>query len=189
MYGLLVTSNTEEYVKLSGGFQKYKLPSMLSQFQHIDKEKLTISVSIEGGVCFPDILFQDGIYFISNKFKTILDNADIDYIKYKKVDIINNELGIQEFMYIMIVPAIDCFNIDVLDTENREFNWYFNGNFTPIISVDDIKISKKCINSNKLGYVSIFKIFGIDNCNIYLTQTMHDILKQSCLIGLMLYKI
>lgn len=161
-------SNCEDYAKLIGPFSDFKFHCQKSQLQFLDKNTIELSISDDGGIKIPDIIYQEGLFFISNKFKEILQCEKIDYVNYKKVEIIDHDLGIKEVMFILIPPIIDCLDIDNID---QAIEWDYNQGLVPLLDIQNVKI-----RSDLIGRFSIFKVFGVLGNFIYITSELYNIL-------------
>lgn len=179
-YILKSISNAEEYVVLTGDFSMLKRPCMRSEYQFLDKKTIRIGVSEDGGLEIPDVIFQDGIWFISDKIKDAFDNYGIDYVFYKKAEIVSDKYGIFENFWIMVPPRIDCLDIDESDYDN---DWDFNDGLIPNMEVRKISISGKLT-----GRFEIFKIIGINDFNIYVSSGIRDVLTSMSASGITIIK-
>lgn len=176
IYVIKTLSLAEEYIQLEGDISKYRIPSMKSELQYIDKNEITMGISVNGGFEVPDIISKDGITFISNRFKQAFDEEHIDYLFYKKVNIISDLFGIHETFWILIPPRIDCLD---LDESKIDFNWDYENGLIPMFQAEKIVILKKM-----LGRFEVFKIAGIQDNNIYLTEKVCNKLRSLNLEGI-----
>ncbi len=187
MYILQTTSNTEEYILLEGGFSaELRKASQNSQIQHVDKSEITMHVSNKRGRSIPDITYQDSIILISSRFKSILDRIGIDYVFYKKVYIVGENFGIDEVFYILIPPMVNCIDLNSLPDDAAEElkNWDASRSITPMIDVDDFEILESA-----LGRFEMFKVFGILDDDIYITDSLYEKLKKENLDGIYFYEV
>lgn len=171
MFTLKTTSNTEEYIELDVDFEEYKQASFFNELQHIDSSEITVEISREGGLKIPDIIYHNEIILISNKFKSVLDRLKVDYIFYKKVNLKSSDLGIDEKFYMIIVPRVDC-----IDLENA--NWDYSEGLIPMMDINKVEIIP-----SQLGRYKIFKVFGVLDNNIYFTDDICEKLKKENLDG------
>lgn len=168
IYILKTLSEAEEYIKLKGNLAQLKEACIKSEIQYLSHENITFQVSEQGGLEIPDIICQEGIWFVSSQIKELLDSEGIDYIFYKPADIVSDKYGIHENFWIMVPPRIDCIDLDKSKV-NRE--WDFEEGLVPILDADNIQIMPKL-----LGRFEIFKIFGIADNNIYIKERIYQIL-------------
>lgn len=180
-YTLKSISNADEYIVLAGDFLKIKRPCMRSEYQFLDKKTIRLEISEDGGLEIPDVIFQDGIWFISDKIKDAFDNYGIDYVFYKKAEIVSNKFGIFENFWIMVPPRIDCLDIDESDLDN---DWDFNDGLIPNMEFTKISISPKLT-----GRFEIFKIIGINDYNIYISSGVNDLISSISASGVTTIKL
>ncbi len=166
---------------LSGDFFSIKRYCVKSEPQFLDRKPVTFEISDNGGLEIPDVICQEGIWFVSDKMKDILDNRGADHIFYKKAEIVSKKFGIFENFWIMVVPRIDCLDIDESVLDN---NWDFSDGIIP-----NMNFEKICISPKLIGRYEIFKIIGINDFNIYVTQEMRDVLLNQDLTGFTAFKI
>lgn len=174
-------SNAEEYIVLSGNFSDLKVHCMRSELQFLDRRPVRFEISENGGMDIPDFILQDNIWFISDKVKDTLDNCGVDYVFYKKAEIVCEKFGIFENYWIMVPPRIDCIDIDKSDFDNE---WDFNDGLIP-----NMNYKKIAISPGMIGRFEIFKIVGVNDYNIYITPHMYEVLSSKAFSGLALFKI
>lgn len=180
-YILKSTSNAEEYVVLSGDFFKLKRPCMRSELQFLDKSPVRFQISENGGLEVPDVILQEGVWFIADRVKDTLDNFGVDYVFYKKAEIVSDKFGIYETYWIMVPPRIDCLDLDESDLDDK---WDFSDGLIP-----NMNFRKITISPGMTGRYDMFKITGINDCNIYITSKMYDVLSSESFSGLALFKL
>lgn len=154
---------------------------MRSEYQFLDRKPVRFDISEDGGLELPDVILQENVWFISDKVKDTLDNYGVDYVFYKKAEIVCDKFGIFENYWIFVPPRIDCLDIDESDLDNE---WDFHDGIIPNIGFRKITIS-----SGRIGRYEIFKIMGIDDYNIYITPHMFEVLSSKSFSGLALFKI
>lgn len=180
-YILKSTSNAEEYALLSGDFSDLKKPCMKSEYQFLNKKPVTFNISDAGGLELPDVIMQEGIWLISDKVKNTFDEFGVDYVFYKKANIVDKKFGVSEIYWIMVPPRIDCLDID---ESNIDTSWDFRDGVVP-----NLNFSRIVISSRMLGRYDIFKIIGINDYNIYVTQKMYKVLSSKKFSGITLMKL
>lgn len=181
IYVLKTLSAAEEYIQIEGNITDIKIPLLKSELQYLNKEKIVFDISEEGGLEIPDALYYDGSFLVSDKFKRLLDSLNIDYIFWKPADIHSEQFGIHETFWIMVPPRIDCLDIDesVYNTK-----WDFQDGLLPMLEVEKIIVDPKLI-----GRFHLFKILGVLDNNIYVTNQLVEKLKPYHLKGVCFFKL
>lgn len=175
IYALKAFSSAEEYIHLEGEFAQFRLPCMKSEIQFLNRDEVTVSIALEGGLEVPDLIFQDGIHFVSDYFRKLMDKEHIDYVFYKKIRAVSDLLGIHETFWMIIPPRIDCVDLEqsVVNTE-----WDFENGLVPGLEAEKLVLSEKM-----LGRFQIFKVAGILDNNIYLTEQLMERMQAARLEG------
>ena len=175
IYVLKTFSNAEEYIRPDGDVHSCRLPAMMSELQFLDRSEIWLGLSDDGGLEIPDVLVYDGILFVSDRLKQAMDEFRVDYVFYKKTNIASQRLGIRETFWMMIPPRLEC-----LDTERSIFdgNWHFEDGLIPRLRADKI-----VVDVSRLGRYKIFKIAGLLDDNVYLTEELCQYLKGKSLEG------
>ena len=168
IYVLKSLSNAEEYIKINGNISNIKIPVMKSEIHHLDKKTIEFSISDEGGLSIPDLIYYEGIFLFSNKLKQALDERNIDYVFWKKADVNSEQFGIHESFWIIVPPRIDCIDIDKSDLN---FEWDFEGGLLPMLEANKIVIQNKLV-----GRFEVFKLLGIMDNNIYITSKLREVI-------------
>lgn len=185
MVGIYVLKSmmiAEEYIKLDADFSGIKIPCIKSEFQFLDRTPLEITISDEGGLEIPDVIYQDGMWLISTQLKECLERFGCDYVFYKQVKILSDKFGIHETFWIIVPPRIDCLDLD--DSIIKEKQWDFEDGLVPSFECEKIKIMVK-----NLGNYAIFKILGILDNNIYVTEELFQAIHSLHLEGIEFIKI
>lgn len=166
IYILKCLTNAEEYIKVEGDIGKIKIPILNSEIHKLTEDKLELGISEEGGLEIPDVLYYEGILFVSNQIKELMNINNANYIFWKEVDIKSEKYGIHEKFWIMVPPRIDCIDIDrsIIDFSS----WHFADGIIPVFEFSSISIVKKM-----LGRFEVFKILGILDNNIYVTEKIY----------------
>lgn len=137
-----------------------------SWFQFLDDKLIEINISESGGIEYPDLIIQEDVPLISEKMKQLLDKEDIKYIFYKPVDIIDNYEKRKTRYYLAIPIRIDCLDYDKsIYDEECEF------------------AEQICIDEDKVGDAQIFKLRGLGNNEIIITEELFKILDSADLEG------
>lgn len=181
IYVMKCLSGAEEYIQLNGDVSKLKVHIIKSEIQYLDNNKIVMDISDEGGMEIPDILYYEGITFVSSRFKEFMDFECIDYVFWKQADIHSEKYGIHETFWILVPPRIDCIDLDesIVNTE-----WDFSDGLIPMLSTDKIVIQSKMT-----GRFMIFKISGIMDNNIYVKKEFFEKAKLMEFEGIIFYKL
>ncbi|MGL5356210.1 MAG: imm11 family protein [Cetobacterium sp.] len=135
-----------------------------SWFQFLDKSLIKIEVSDYGGIEYPDLIIQDNIPIVSIKIKNILIKSKIKYLFIKSIDICDTKK--RERYYLVVPPRIDC-----LDYKKSEYD-------------SEIEYASKIvIDFNKVGDADMFRLKGIGNREIIVTERLFNLLNKEKLEG------
>ena len=172
-------SNTcvEEYAKPGKSLQVLERGCLNSEFQFLDKSPLTVEISEDGGLQFPDFLLYGCIPLVSSRFKEVLDGFGVDYLFYKQIRLVFPPLGIHSVYWLALPPRIQCLDLkkSMIDIEDNEF----------ILPYEKMREAKKiAINEDETGRYHIFKLAGVVNQDIIVTETLKNVLLESCLENL-----
>ena len=172
-------SNTcvEEYAKPGKSLQVLERGCLNSEFQFLDKSPLTVEISEDGGLQFPDFLLCGCIPLASSRFKEVLDCFGVDYLFYKQIRLVFPPLGIHSVYWLALPPRIQCLDLkkSMIDIEDNEF----------ILPYEKIREAKKiAINEDETGRYHIFKLAGVVNQDIIVTETLKNVLSGSSLENL-----
>ncbi len=162
--------HAEEYVTLDDSIQELKRGCLNSEFQFLDKAPLEVGVVDEGGIEFPDFIYQNHIPLISDRFKAVLDKLQIDNLFYKKIYITCEITGAREIYWLALPPRINCLNYDK-SIVNEVLGY-----------AEEI-----VIDGNNVGNYHIFKLQGVSNQEIYITKDLKEILEKQNLEGVVFY--
>lgn len=175
IYRLAALSNAEECIRLEGGPAGIRLPYMRGELQFLDQSELNLNISDQGGIDAMDVICQDGLLFVSDSFKQALDEEGIDYVYYKKANAASPQLGIYETYWLTLPPRLDCLN-----TEDSVFDrdWDLADGLIPMLRAEKVVILEK-----RLGRFRIFKIAGLADNDVYLTQDLYESLCHKDLDG------
>lgn len=165
------SKNVEEYVSIVDGTKEMAKACQMSEFQYLDARPLIIEVDKDSGRIFQDFIYDQGVPVISDKVKECMDALGIDYLFFKKLILTKKELGIEEVYWLALPPRINCLN-----REQSEIDEMLN-------VADEI-----VINDAKVGRFEIFKLAGVGNLEIIITERIAKALKEMKLIGLHIYQ-
>lgn len=171
-YVLEASENVEEYVSAIEGTREMAQACQMSEFQFLDLKAISIEVDSDSGRVFQDFLYDSGVPLISERMKECLDELQIDYLFYKKILLTKKRQGIEEIYWLALPPRINCLNRELSDIDE-------------LLNVaDDI-----VINEERVGRYEIFKLSGVGNIDIIISERLAQILKEKNLIGLHVNKL
>ena len=176
-YRMYANTCVEEYVKPGKSIQVLERGCLNSEFQFLDKGPLAVELSEEGGLQFPDFLLCGCIPLVSLRFKEVLDGFDVDYLFYKQIRLFFPLLGIHSVYWLALPPRIQCLDLkkSMIDIEDNEF----------ILPYEKMREAKKIvINEDETGRYHIFKLAGVVNQDIIVTETLKNVLSESSLENL-----
>ncbi len=158
--------NAEEYMRIVFDTSEIKIPAIKAEYQFLDKSEITAGLSKDSGFEIPDFVTINGIHIISDYLKQILEKEMLDYIFYKKINLIDEKYGIHEKFWITVVPRIDC--LDIKKSEVK-CEWDFEDGLVPVLRAERIEIISKMV-----GRYKMFRIFGVEDNNIYITGGLYN---------------
>lgn len=180
-YILKSLSEAEEFIKIKGSVAKIKIPVMKSEIHHLDKKRIMFDISEEGGLEIPDLIYQEGVFLLSDRIKQRFDAVGIDYVFWKEADIHSEQFGIHETFWVIVPPRIDCID---LDKSELNLQWNFEEGLLPMLE------SRKIVIQPELtGRFQVFKILGVMDNNIYVEEELYEAMNQYELKGITFIKI
>ena len=171
-YVMAAVNCIEDYVVLGEVPERFSSACLKSEFQFIDKNPVSIELSAEGGNVFPDFIYQNQIPLISDRLKNFFDSLKIDYLFYKKVNLTKEQLGIEEPYWLALPQRIDC-----LDRNKSEIDDFFN------------EAEKIVVNDNQVGRFEIFKLSGVINSEIIISERIANLLEKEKFKGINIYSL
>lgn len=171
-YILDSSRNVEEYISVIDGTKEMVKACQLSEFQFFDTKPVKIEVDEQRGRIFQDFLYDKGVPIVSDRMKECLESLGVDYLFYKKVLLTKSEVGIEEIYWLALPPRINCLN--------RE-----ESKIDKILNVADEIV----INEDKVGRYEVFKLAGVGNLEIVLSEKVANTLINEKFIGLHIYNI
>ena len=171
-YVMEASSNVAEYIRIREFPEEIRLACSLSEFQYIDRSILYLELDENSGNICQDIIYSEGVLLISERVKDFFDSLKIDYLFYKKTVIEQPETGREEFYWLTVPFRINC-----LDWEESEID--------PVLESAD----KIVIDDEKTGRFDIFKLGGVTNFEIILTEKLADEMKKQDFSGIHIYRI
>ncbi len=157
----------EEYVSVSDELKDISLICSASEFQHLTKEPRTVELKDASGKIWPDFINENGIPLISDKMKLFLVQNGVDYLFYKKIIFRRSK---EEYVYWLALPErISCLNLDES-------------------VIDDLfgTVEHFAINEDKIGRYEIFKLKGVTNLEIIVTESLAEKIKSQKFTGVYL---
>ena len=141
-----------------------------SEFQFLDKAPLNVEISDEGGLYFPDFILSGTIPLISTAVKRVFESFGVDYVFFKPINLTSTELGRNENFWLALPPRINCLDWErsIIETEDNKFA-------PPIELIREAK--KFFIDENQIGRYDIFKLAGVVNQEIIVTEKLKDALE------------
>lgn len=175
-------SCVEEYAVPGAEIFELERGCLTSEFQFLDKSPLSVEISDEGGVYFPDFIVEGTIPLVSTAIKKVLDKFGVDYLFYKPIQLTYSELGRAENYFLALPPRINCLDTSksVIEVEQNEF----------ILPIELIREAKKiCIAENQIGRYDIFKLAGVVNQEIIVTERLKNALAAGNFENLFFYEL
>ena len=167
-YVMYAETAVEEYFKPDDTLKDELMEGCLySEFQYLDHKPLESEISEDGGMEFPDFITAGCVPFISDRFKRLLDDLQVDNLFYKPIAFTFSPLGLKEYYYLALPPRINCLNWDEsgVQTEENEF-------LAPtelMREAEDI-----VINEYAVGNYKIFKLANVTNQEIIVTEEIKN---------------
>lgn len=126
-----------------------------STFQFVERDLQELLLDDQSGQRIPDFICDphNNVPLISDKMKRIFDECDIRYLFYKRVKLVRKKDGFSKRYWLAIPPRIDCIHLDKSCIDSM---WN--------------KATKITIDPKKVGNYDIFKISGVSNQEIIVTD-------------------
>lgn len=166
-YILEASMNVSDYVSVKEGTKGFVKACQMSEFQFLDSSPINIEVDAESGKVFQDFIYDRGVPLVSDKLKDCLDELGVDYLMYKKIILTKSKLGIEEIYWLALPPRINCLNRDKSEIDE-------------MLNVAEEIV----INKDRVGRFDIFKLAGVGNLEIIITEKAAEKFKNEGLIGL-----
>ena len=152
----------DDYIKIEFSLDEFNwLACLKSEFQYLDHSIISVEVDEDSGEIFQDFVYLSGVLLISDRLKNLFDSLGIDYLFYKKVLLTKKNIGREEDYWLTVPERIDC-----LDKENSEIN--------ARRKAKSIKIEE-----DKTGRYEIFKLAGVVNPEIIISERIATALRDS----------
>ena len=161
----------EEYAAPGADIFELKRGCLNSEFQFLDHSPLSVEISDEGGIYFPDFILKGTIPLISTAMKRTLDKFGVDYLFYKPIQLTYSALGRAENYFLALPPRINCIDTSksIIEVEKNDF-------ILPTELIREVK--KICIAENQIGRYDIFKLAGVVNQEIIITEKLKTALAE-----------
>lgn len=177
-FELYADTCVEDYISLDENSfdEKFLNACHRSEFQHLDRKNLEAEISADGGLTFPDFFICGGcVPLVSEKFRRLLDRAQVDNLFFKPITLTFEPLGLAEHFHLALPPRINCLDREesVIDVEENEF----------ALPEELLKTVKKIvIDPRKTGNYKIFKLPPFfTNTEIIVTDELKNFLEEQSL--------
>ena len=144
-----------------------------SEFQHLDSTPITLEVSGDAGVEFPDFLEQDGYVLLSNTFKEFLEEFARTTCFFSRIIIEDELMGRKELYWLTVVDRITCLSSSSEYDEELSFKY----------------LTKVVLDKNKVGYYDFFKIKEDGDNSIFITKSFKEKIEKKNFNGLNIIKL
>ena len=145
-----------------------------SEFQFITKDIGCFIIDEGSGNDLPDFILdsRNNVPLISERLKKVFDSLEIKNLYYQRVKLERKTDNLSESYWLAVPPRIDC-----LDRDKSIIDTLWN------------KAEKVVIDPDKIGNYEIFKISGIVNNEIIVTDTIKAAVeKAGCTKGCIFFK-
>lgn len=169
-YEISTSSLIEGYLKLGSTLEDIDGYCARSDFQYLDRRPISVEVAAESGNVCQDFIYEISTPLISERVKDFFDDFGIDYLFYKRITLTRSNVGMREPYWLALPPRIDC-----LDIPRSE------------IDEDTMNAEQIVINTSKIGRYDIFKLAGVANLEIIVTEKLAKALEEKDFKGLFIY--
>lgn len=166
-YRLYAYTAVEEYAEPDDSIRDLDRACLTSEFQFLDRSAITVGLSDESGLQFPDFILSGPVPLVSVRFRSIFEQNGIDNLYYKPIQLVADTLGIAEQYWLALPPRINCLDLERSIIEVEE-NRYLPENQRMRT------VKKPVISSVAVGNYMIFKLAGVVNQDIYITENLHQ---------------
>lgn len=168
IYIIKALSIAEEYIQIQCDFSGIREASRKSEFQFLEKSKMEVVASDEGGIEFPDLIVHDDIFLFSDIIISKIRKEIEDYVFIKPIEIQSEVIGKSELYWMVVPPRIDCLDID---NSEVEYDWDFDLGIIPVLHCN-----RTIIDESLIGRYQMFKVAGTDDNNIYIVGSLYKIM-------------
>ena len=165
-YRMAAHTNVEDFVRPGEQIQPIAFACQTSSFQFLDHAPLAVEISEDGGMTFPDFLYNDGIPLVSYAFKRVLDTQGVDNLFYKPIDLVDAATGIHEEYTLALPPRIRAVRKEDMHFEEEYEAWELN--------TDEYGIPRYKINALAVGNYRMFKLADVWNYDIIVTKDLKE---------------
>ena len=150
-----------------------------SAFQFLDHRPLTVEIDADGGLMYPDFLYNYDIPLISPRFKKVLEKRGVDNLFYKPVCLNSAALGRCEQYILALPPRINAVRrryTRLLDEDGDE------GEGRELVR-DEYGAAQYRINSSMVGNYHIFKLAEVCDTDIIVTRELKLAIERAALVN------
>ena len=135
-----------------------------STFQFVERNLHELLLDDQSGQLIPDFIcdLHNHVPLVSDKIKRVFDECDIRYLFYQRVKLVRKKDGFSERYWLAIPPRIDCMRLD-------------ESCIDPMWN----KATKIVIDPEKVGNCDIFKISGVSNQEIIITEQLKNAIEKA----------
>lgn len=169
-YRMTADTNVEDLVRAGEEIFSLATACQTSSFQFLDHRPLTVRIAEDGGLTFPDFLYDDGIPLISLGFKRLLDALGVDNLFYKPIDLTYAPLGRHEPYMLALPPRIRAVRKEymrLMDADGDESEGWE-------LRKDEYGVAHYRINASAVGNYRIFKLADVWDTDIIVTHEVKE---------------
>lgn len=177
-YGLDAAHSVEDFLQpnfRAEPFDALAIPCADSEFQFLDRKPLRIELepTVEtSGIIIPDFIYERGIPLISDRFKDLLEGADVDNLFVKKIILSKSNVGWEEIFWLALPPRIDCLDLDQCE-------------ISPMLR----RAQRLSIKPDRIGRYKMFKAAFVSNVDIILTEDLAETIRAEDLTGVHVFEL
>ena len=175
-------TSVEEYVVPGEEILPLERGCVNSEFQFLDRKPLEVEISEEGGKYFPDFILYRSIPLISQGIRRVLDSFKVDYVFFKPIRLTCAELGLAENYWLALPPRINCLNLSKSKVEIEDNEFLMPNEL--MCTAEKISVAP-----SKIGRYEIFKLAGVVNQEILVTEKLRDALAAGSFENLFFYEL
>ncbi len=150
---------------------------LTSAFQFLDHKPISVEIEPpEYEPVFPDFILYQSIPLVSDKFYRLLQRLDVDYLFFKPVRLTWMEENRKEPYWLALPPRVNCLNLERSAFADNDL-------YLPLRDAEQMVIRYKAI-----GRYQIFKVEGVVNQEILVTEPMKVALEKAQLENLCFYE-
>ena len=180
-YRMTAHTNLEGLVRPGEGIKTLAPACRDSSFQFLDSKPLTVEIDPDGGLDFPDFLYNDDIPLISGRFKRLLDRMGVDNLFYKPIYLDCSVLGRHEPYFLALPPRIRA----VRQTYMRPLDEDGGTGEGWELSKDEYGIARYRINASEVGNYRIFKLADVCDTDVIVTRDLKEAIAKAALVNVL----